>query len=91
MGLELNSQKWWECSGDELRVMNLRRLNFVAQDDECHRCGGNQALIRKPFRISLIWFRIRAYSQDFEGTNSSVDVFEHSSSDLENIHIMRRH
>ena len=44
MSLELNARKWWECSGDELWTMNLRRPNFVAQDDECQRRGGNQAL-----------------------------------------------
>ena len=35
---------WWECSGDKLWVMNLRRLNFVAQDDKYGRRSGNQAL-----------------------------------------------
>ena len=44
MSLELNARQWWECSGDELWAMNLRRPNFVAQDDECHRRSGNQAL-----------------------------------------------
>ena len=44
MSLELNVRKLWECSGDELWAMNLRRPNFVAQDDECHRRGGKQAL-----------------------------------------------
>ena len=44
MSLELNTRKWWECSGDELWAMNLRRPNFVAQDDECYRRTGNQAL-----------------------------------------------
>ena len=44
MSLELNARQWWECSGDELWAMNLRRPNFVAQDDEFHRRGGNQAL-----------------------------------------------
>ena len=46
MSVELNVQKWWECSSDELWAMNLRRLNCVAQDDQCHRCGGNQALLQ---------------------------------------------
>ena len=45
MSLEQNVRKLWECSGDELWAMNLRRPNFVAQDDECHRRGGNQALV----------------------------------------------
>ena len=44
MRLALNVCKWWECSGDELWAINLRRSNFVAQGDECHRRGGNQAL-----------------------------------------------
>ena len=44
MSLELNARKWWECPGDKLWAMNLRRPNFVVQDDECHRHGGNQAL-----------------------------------------------
>ena len=44
MSLELNARKWWKSSGDKLWAMNLRRPNFVAQDDECHRHGGNQAL-----------------------------------------------
>ena len=44
MSLALSARKWWECSGDELWAMNLRRPDFVAQDDECHRRGGNQAL-----------------------------------------------
>ena len=44
MSLELNARQWWECSGDELWAMNLRRPNFVVQDDECQRRGGNQAL-----------------------------------------------
>ena len=43
MSLELNARKWWECFGDELRAMNLRRTDLFAQDDECHRRGGNQA------------------------------------------------
>ena len=47
MSLELNARKWWECSGDELWTMNLRQPSFVAQDDECHRRGGNQALSDK--------------------------------------------
>ena len=34
---------WWECSGDELRAMNLRRSNFVAHGDKCYRSVGNQA------------------------------------------------
>ena len=44
MSSALNARKCWECSSDELWAMNLRRPNFFAQDDECHRCGGNQAL-----------------------------------------------
>ena len=44
MSLKLNVRKWWECFGDELWAMNLRRPDFVAQDDEFHRCGGNRAL-----------------------------------------------
>ena len=44
MSLALNARQWWECSGDELWAINLRRPNFVAQDDKCHRRGGNQAL-----------------------------------------------
>ena len=43
MSLALNARKKWECSGDKLWAMNLRRPNFVAQYDECHRRGGNQA------------------------------------------------
>ena len=43
MSLELNARKWWEFSGDELCAINLRRPNFVAQDDGCHRRGGNEA------------------------------------------------
>ena len=39
MSLELNARKWWECSGDKLWAMTLS-----AQEDECHRRGGNQAL-----------------------------------------------
>ena len=42
MILALNARKWWECSGDELWAMNLKRPNFVAQGDECHRRGGNK-------------------------------------------------
>ena len=44
MSLELDARKSWECSGNELWVINHRRPNFVAQDDECHRRGGKQAL-----------------------------------------------
>ena len=44
MSLDLNARKWWECYGDELWAMNLGRPNFIAQDDECHRRGGNQAV-----------------------------------------------
>ena len=44
MSLELNACKWWEWSGDKLWAINLRRPNFVAQDDESHRRGGNQPL-----------------------------------------------
>ena len=43
MSLQLNARKWWESSGDELWAINLRRPNFVAQHDDCHRRGGNQA------------------------------------------------
>ena len=42
MSLELNARMWWECCGDELWAMNLKRPNFVAQGDECYRGGGNQ-------------------------------------------------
>ena len=44
MSLELKAREWWECSGDELWAVNLRRPNFVAQDDECPHRGGSQAL-----------------------------------------------
>lgn len=44
----LNVRSWWECSGDELCVMNLRWSNFVIQGDECHHCGGNQAYKKDP-------------------------------------------
>ena len=43
MSLALNEGNWWECSGDELWPMNLRRSNFVAQGDKCDRRGWNQA------------------------------------------------
>ena len=43
MSLELNARKLCECSGDELWAMNLRPPNFVSENDECHRRGGNQA------------------------------------------------
>ena len=33
MSLALNEGNWWECSGDGLWAMNLRRSNFVAQGD----------------------------------------------------------
>ena len=41
---ELNTRKWWEYSGQKLWAMNLRRPNFVPQDDECHCYAGNQAI-----------------------------------------------
>ena len=44
MTIEVNARKCWECYGDELWAIYLRRPNFVAQDNECHRRGGNQAL-----------------------------------------------
>ena len=31
MSLALNVSNWWECSGKDLRVMNLRGLNFVTR------------------------------------------------------------
>ena len=43
VSLAPNVGKWWECSGDELWAMNLRRSNFVAQGDKCDCIGGNQA------------------------------------------------
>ena len=43
MSLALNVGNWWECSGDELSAMSLRRSNFVAQGDKCDRRGKNQA------------------------------------------------
>ena len=43
MSLELDARKWWECSGNELWTINLRRPNFVSQDDECDRRCRNQA------------------------------------------------
>ena len=67
MGSALDAHNWWECSGDELWAMNLRRSNFVAQVDKCDRRGGNQALWRgQPhapvnhcvlhgYNIGLIW------------------------------------
>ena len=61
MSLKLNAHKWWECSGDELWAMNLRRPNFVSQDDECHRRGGNQALqkITPSLLVNVyhVWYR----------------------------------
>ena len=39
----MNVRSWWECSGDEPWAMNLVRLNFVAQGDECLRHGESQA------------------------------------------------
>ena len=36
MSLALNVDNWWECSGDELWAMNLRRSNFVAQKTPCY-------------------------------------------------------
>ena len=30
MSLALHVGDWWECSGDELWTMNLRRSNFIA-------------------------------------------------------------
>ena len=30
MSLALHVGNWWECSGDELCTMNLRRSNFIA-------------------------------------------------------------
>ena len=50
MSLELNARKWSECSNDKLWAMNLRRPNFVVQDDECHHRGWNQASV-----ISFGW------------------------------------
>ena len=44
VSLAPNVGNWWECSGDELWAMNLRRSNFVAQCDKSARRGGNQAL-----------------------------------------------
>ena len=43
VSLAPNVGKWWECSGDELWAMNLRRSNFVAQGDKCDCIDGNQA------------------------------------------------
>ena len=45
MSLTLNVGNWWECSGDEIYAMNLRQSCLVAQGDEYHRRGENQALI----------------------------------------------
>ena len=50
MSLALNVGNWWECSGNELWAMNLRRSNFVAQGDKCDRRGGNQALVNPKSR-----------------------------------------
>ena len=45
MSLALNEGNWWECNGDELWAMNLRRSNFVAQGDKSDCRSGNQALL----------------------------------------------
>ena len=55
MSLILNARKWWECSGDELWAMNLRRPNFVAQDKYHRRCG-NQALTDQILLTDCIYF-----------------------------------
>ena len=34
---------WWECGGEELWTMSLGQSNIVAQGDEFHCRGGNQA------------------------------------------------
>ena len=54
-GDELSTEcgNWWECSGKELWVMNLRRSNFVAQSDKCDRRGGNRAL-KKSKSLSFV-------------------------------------
>ena len=57
MSLELNARKLWECSGNEHSVINLRRPNFVAQDDECHRRGGKQALTVSIKKMLLLFLQ----------------------------------
>ena len=44
MSLALNIGNWWECSGDEVWMINLRQSNFVAQGNKCKSCSGNQVL-----------------------------------------------
>ena len=59
MRLALNARRWWECSGDKLWAMNLKRPNFIAQDDECHRRGGNQALmLAEPSEVKSFAFYV---------------------------------
>ena len=62
MKLELNLRKWRECSGNKLWAMNLRRPNFVAQDDECHRRGGNQAPT-KFYHVTQVILQIWSFDQ----------------------------
>ena len=45
MSFALNARKWWECSGDELWAMNLRRRNFVAQDALARKCRNQDAAV----------------------------------------------
>ena len=64
MSLALNEGNWWECSGDKLRAMNLRRSNFVAQGDKSDRPGGNQAL-------QLCCCEFSSYFVELQQTDSS--------------------
>ena len=54
MSLTLNMGNWWECSGDEIYAINLRQSSLLAQGDEYHRRGENQALISISSRHKLI-------------------------------------
>ena len=64
MSLTLNVHNWWECSGDVLWAMNLKRSNFAAQGDKSDRRGENQALIiRCETRIVRRCFRHDKYSR----------------------------
>ena len=71
-----NARKCWECSSGELWAMNLRRPNLVAQDDECHRCGGNQALkafiksFEVPQRSVKIKIKVNIFSLSGIGTRT---------------------
>ena len=72
----MNVHNWWECSGEELWVMNLRWSNFLAHGDKYDHRGGKQGLnkSKKEFSVGNVQgFRSEAWKS--LGKKKNVSTF----------------